>query len=202
MTTDAELIGWSLQGDREAFVELVGRHEGAVWAYLARRVGRQVAEDLLGEVWLAAFASRHAYDRSYPVARPWLFGVASNTLRRHWRSRPAEDPVPDLAGLPDRSVMSDPWPAEEARLDGQYLLRRALARLPGVEREVLFLVVWEELTVADAGRALGIPPGTARRHLHQARLTLRGTPGLLASFDRAHRGPATDDVTDYVKESK
>jgi RNA polymerase sigma-70 factor (ECF subfamily) len=51
---DAELIGSSLRGDEDAFVEVVRRHEAAVGAYLARRVGRELAEDLLGEVWVAA----------------------------------------------------------------------------------------------------------------------------------------------------
>jgi hypothetical protein len=53
MTSDAELIGRSLAGDGEAFVEVICRHEGAVGAYLARRVGREAAEDLLGDVWAA-----------------------------------------------------------------------------------------------------------------------------------------------------
>src|ERR1700748_1117302 len=89
---DSELIARSLDGDQDAFVEVVRRHEAAVGAYLARRAGRDLAEDLLGEVWVAALASRATYDRSFPDARPWLFGVAHNTLRRHWRSRPAEHP--------------------------------------------------------------------------------------------------------------
>jgi DNA-directed RNA polymerase specialized sigma24 family protein len=97
-------------------------------------------------------ASRAAYDQSFPGARPWLFGVAHNTLRRHWRSRPAEDPV----------------------------VRSALARLRPTEREVLTLVAWEDLTVADAARVLGIPAGTARRCLHQARQGLRNAPGMAA----------------------
>ena len=77
MASDAELIGWSLAGDGEAFVEVVRRHEAAIGAYLARRAGREVAKDLLSEVWLAAFGSRTTYDRSYPNARPWLFRVAT-----------------------------------------------------------------------------------------------------------------------------
>ena len=48
-----------------------------------------------------------------------------------------------------------------------------------VEREVLTLVVWEDLSVVDAARALGIPSGTAYRHLHQARVVLRGAPGMV-----------------------
>jgi RNA polymerase sigma factor (sigma-70 family) len=176
VASDAELISWSLSGDGEAFVEMVGRHEAAVWAYLVRRAGRQVAEDLLGEVWTAAFASRRRYDRSYPGARPWLFGIALNTLRRHWRSRTVEDSTADLSEL---SAVFDPWPFEDNRIQGERLLRRVLATLPPDEREVLFLVVWEQASVADAARVLEVPAGTARRYLHQARLTLRSAPEML-----------------------
>jgi RNA polymerase sigma-70 factor (ECF subfamily) len=177
MESDAELIGRSLAGDGEAFVEVICRHEAAVGAYLARRAGRELAEDLLGEVWVAAFESRGTYDRSFPDARPWLFGVALNRLRRHWRSRPAEDPVPDVTSL---AAGWDPWPGVDRRVDTESVLRTALAGLRPQEREVLTLVGWEDLTVADAARTLGIPAGTARRYLHQARRALRNAPGVAA----------------------
>jgi DNA-directed RNA polymerase specialized sigma24 family protein len=96
MASDAELIAQSLAGDGEAFVEVIRRHEAAVGAYLARRAGRELAEDLLGEVWAAALASRGTYDRSFPDAGPRLFGVAHNTLRRHWRSREVAALLNDL----------------------------------------------------------------------------------------------------------
>ena len=177
MDSDAELIGRSLGGDGEAFVEVIRRHEAAVGAYLARRAGRELAEDLLGEVWVAAFESRGTYDRSFPDARPWLFGVALNRLRRHWRSRPAEDPVPDVTGL---AAGWDPWPGVDRRVDTETVLRTALAGLRPEEREVLTLVAWEDLTVADAARTLRIPAGTARRYLHQARQALRSAPEVAA----------------------
>jgi RNA polymerase sigma-70 factor (ECF subfamily) len=177
MTSDAELIGRSLAGDSEAFVEVICRHEGAVGAYLARRVGREAAEDLLGDVWVAAFESRKTYDQSFPQARPWLYGVALNRLRRYWRSRPAEDLVPDVTAMANGW---DPWPAVDARVDIQAVLRAALAELRSEEREVLTLVAWEDLTVADAARVLDMPAGTARRLLHQARMALRSTPEVAA----------------------
>ncbi|MFB4302550.1 RNA polymerase sigma factor [Actinomadura sp. NTSP31] len=93
MTTDpddAELIARSLGGDVDAFMEVVRRHEAAVGAYLVRRVGREAAEDLLGEVWVAALGSRASYDRSFPDARPWLFA---------WRTTCSCGPGP--AALPD-----------------------------------------------------------------------------------------------------
>jgi RNA polymerase sigma-70 factor (ECF subfamily) len=174
---DAELIARSLDGDEEAFVEVVQRHERAVGAYLARRVGRELAEDLLGEVWVAAYSSRASYDRSFPDARPWLFGVAHNTLRRHWRSRRAEEPLPDVTDL---APGWDPWAAVDDRVAAESVLRRALALLGPQQREIVTLVAWEDLTVADAGRAIGIPPGTARRVLHEARTALRNAPGMAA----------------------
>jgi RNA polymerase sigma factor (sigma-70 family) len=189
VTTDAELIGWSLAGDGESFVEMISRHEAAVGAYLHRRVGRSVAEELLAEVWIAAFGSRGTYDRSYDDARPWLFGVARNMLRRHWRNGRPEDLVDDLGEL---AAGSDPWPAVDDRVDGAALLRSALAQLRPNQREVLTLVVWEELSVAEAARTLGIPAGTARHTLHQARLALRSQPALIALLNESN----------YVKECK
>ncbi len=183
MESDAQLIARSLAGDGEAFAEMIRRHEVVVGAYLARRAGRDVAEDLLGDVWVSAYQSRGGYDTSFPDARPWLFGVALNTLRRHWRSRPAEDLVPDLAGLEQGW---DPWPAVVGRVAVEAALRAALDRLRPAEREILTLVAWEDLTVADAARALRMPAGTARRLLYQARQALRETPGivaLLAEYD-------------------
>jgi RNA polymerase sigma factor (sigma-70 family) len=177
MASDAELIARSLGGDQDAFVEVIRRHEVAVGAYLVRRVGRELAEDLLGEVWVAALGSRARYDHAFPDARPWLFGVAHNMLRRHWRSRPAEEPVADLASL---AAGWDPWPSVDDRVDAEAVLRTALAQLRPEEREVVTLIAWEDLTVADAARALGIPAGTARRFLHQARQALRNAPAITA----------------------
>jgi RNA polymerase sigma-70 factor (ECF subfamily) len=172
-----------LAGDGESFVEMITRHEAVVGAYLHRRVDRFVAEELLAEVWIAAFGSWGTYDRSYDDARPWLFGVARNTLRRHWRSGRPEDLVEDLGDL---ASGSDPWPAVDDRVDGAAVLRKALAHLRPNQREVLTLVVWEELSIADAARTLGIPAGTARYALHRARLSLRNQPALIALLNESN----------------
>jgi RNA polymerase sigma factor (sigma-70 family) len=177
MASDAELIGRSLSGDAEAFMEVVGRHEVAIGGYLERRVGREAAEDLLGDVWTAAFAYRATYDQSFPEARPWLYTMALNRLRQYWRSRSPVDLVPDLTGLADGW---DPWPTVDVRVDTRTAFRAAVAGLKPDEREVLTLVAGEDLTVADAARVLGMPAGTARRLLHQARTALRSAPEVAA----------------------
>jgi DNA-directed RNA polymerase specialized sigma24 family protein len=103
--------------------------------------------------------------------------VALNRLRQYWRSRPAEELVPDVTSL---GCGWDPWPAVDVRVDTQAVLRAAMAGLRSDEREVLTMVAGDDLTVADAARLLGIPPGTARRLLHQARAALRSAPEVAA----------------------
>jgi RNA polymerase sigma factor (sigma-70 family) len=183
--TDAELIGSSLDGDRDAFVVMTRRHAGSVWGYLVRRAGPDTAADLLEEVWTEAFASRSSYDRAYPDARPWLFGVAADVLHRHWRS--LDRRPPRAAGGHRIEPSVDPWTAVDDHLDGVALLGRALEQLRPGQRQVLCLVAWEQLTVTDAARALGIPAATARRHLHDARQALRASPHMTALLRELHR---------------
>ncbi len=167
--TDGTLIERSCRGRPDAFVEVVRRHEVAVHGFLARRAGYQVAADLLGEVWLRAFAGRGGYDPARRDARPWLYGIARNVLRAHWRAcRAGDDQAPETAW--------DPWDAVVDRLDAAAragTLVSALRALPPDEREVLLLVAWEQLTPAQAAAVLGVPQGTARSRLHRARAALR-----------------------------
>jgi RNA polymerase sigma factor (sigma-70 family) len=168
--SDARLLAWSIAGDGSAFRQLYDRHAAAVHAYLSRRVGRHESDDLLSEVWFRAYRARHGYDGRSANARPWLYGIARNVMLEHWRRRLTAGTVPAaLGGL-------DPWPDVDARLDAQIALahlRETLSRLSEDEREVLLLVVWEQLSPSEAAIALGIPPGTARSRLHRARTALR-----------------------------
>ena len=74
----------------------------------------------------------------------------------------------------------DPWAAVDSRVDVESVLQHALALLKPQQREILTLIAWEDLTVADAARVLGLPPGTARRYLHDARMALRSVPRVAA----------------------
>jgi RNA polymerase sigma factor (sigma-70 family) len=170
MDDDGTLIERSARGRPDAFVEVAGRHEIAVHGFLARRAGRAAADDLLAEVWLRAFAARASFDPGCGDARPWLYGIARNVLRAHWRAGRA-------AARQPAEQLSDPWDDVIDRVDAAARVRQlapGLRDLPAGEREVLLLVAWEHLTPAEAAVALGIPQGTARSRLHRARAALRG----------------------------
>ncbi|WP_328838627.1 RNA polymerase sigma factor [Streptomyces europaeiscabiei] len=143
--------------DPAAFEVLVDRHAAALHGYLLRRAPA-AADDLLSEVWLQAYAGRHTFDSARGTVRTWLFGVARNVLAAHWRHTAREHPQAE----PERSgrgpAESDPWHAVDQRLDAALapLVRRTLAALPHVERELLLLVAWEQLTPTEAATVLGM----------------------------------------------
>jgi RNA polymerase sigma factor (sigma-70 family) len=113
---------WSGE-DRAGCAGLVREHGPAVHAYLARRAGRQVADDLFGEVWLRAWRSRASYDPSAGEVLPWLIGIARNSLRAHFRLRA------DHVGRPFE-LACDPWsdrPSAEA--NAQYWVRKVTTRM-------------------------------------------------------------------------
>ncbi|WP_419996985.1 RNA polymerase sigma factor [Streptomyces boninensis] len=168
-STDDHLLARSVS-DPSAFEPLVDRHSTALHGYLARRAPA-AADDLLSEVWLRAFAGRRAYVAARGSTRAWLFGIARNVLVQHWQQT-----ARGAHRLTGGSSPGDPWEAVDARLDAAAMaprLRRSLAELPAVERELLLLVAWEQLTPTEAAAVVGIPAGTARSRLHRARTRLR-----------------------------
>jgi RNA polymerase sigma factor (sigma-70 family) len=163
--SDSELLA-DLPRQPELMGVLYERHAPAVFRYLARRAGPPAAEDLLSEVFIAAVsASSRVVAHDSGSALPWLYGIALNVLRRHFREQqPGQGAARDL-GMD--------WDAVDDRLDAwaeRRRLRAALAGLSESDRELLLLVAWEGLTHAEAAAALGISPVAARSRLHRARM--------------------------------
>lgn len=168
--SDREAIAASLDEPR-AFVVVFERHFDAIFRYLRRRVGRDLAEELAAETFTAAFASRRRFDARAWDARPWLYGIAVNLLRHHYRSEERE-----LRAYARSAV--DPLGFEEPldRIDAaasEAQVAEALAELAPVEREVLLLFAWADLSYPEIADVLEIPVGTVRSRLNRARRHVR-----------------------------
>jgi RNA polymerase sigma factor (sigma-70 family) len=174
--SDAEVIGRSL-ADAEAFAGIYDRHAEALLRFLGRRVGAEVAEGLHGELFRVAFERRKRFDSSRASALPWLFGIASNLLRKHWRAeaRRLRASARMAAGreLANRHASAS---ASAAAFDAHTLFPRvveAIDSLPAGEREALLLFAWEDLSYQHVADALELPIGTVRSRLNRARGRLR-----------------------------
>jgi RNA polymerase sigma factor (sigma-70 family) len=167
--TDAELIARSIE-DPRAFMPLVERHNRVLFGYLARRVGRDIAEDVTSETFTRAFAQRARFDTTRPDARPWLFGIALNLVRNQARSEVRQLRAYSRHGVHDRT--EDDHVATVDRLDAQDRspeLATALAALKSGDREVLSMFAWSDMSYEEIAEALDIPVGTVRSRLNRAR---------------------------------
>jgi RNA polymerase sigma-70 factor (ECF subfamily) len=146
------------------FDDVYAAHRDAVWRYFRRRSAAD-HEDLTTEVFLVAWRRR---DEMPDEPLPWLYGVARKVLANHRRADGRRDALAARAAAHAASAAPDLAEAVGVRTD----LARALAELPERDRELILLVAWEGLTLAEAAAALGCRRGAAAVRLHRARRRL------------------------------
>jgi RNA polymerase sigma-70 factor, ECF subfamily len=173
---DAALIAQSLRAP-ECFGMLFDRHAAAIYRYIARRLGRDAADDLVAETFLTAFRQRGRYDGVHADARPWLYGIATRLIGRHRRdevrffraiARTGVDPAAELIADQVTSRVA----AQAASRD----LAAAMAALPPGHRDVLLLIA-SGLGYQETAAALGVPVGTVSSRLLRARRRVRALIG-------------------------
>ena len=172
--TDEELLKRTAAGEREAFDELVVRHQAAVFRFArAATAGPAAAEDVLQETFLAAWRAAGTFQGRSAV-RTWLLTIARNQAW-HQREREARLPMDDvpLPELGEAAGWGDENPEEGVlRSQRRECLARALEALGPEEREILVLRELEELTGEETATALGISLAAMKSRLHRARLRL------------------------------
>jgi RNA polymerase sigma-70 factor (ECF subfamily) len=175
--------------------QLVGRYERPLYLFLLRLSGdAHLAEDLFQETFLRLHRARDGYRASQPL-KPYLYRIALNVFRDARAKLTAQPPLASLdqgsAGLragrhgdtdsgQRQSVLREmvaaavPDPAEDCQrseLSGK--IRGALATLPQVEREVLVLRLFEDLTFSEIASVTNVPIPTAKSRLLYALRRLR-----------------------------
>jgi RNA polymerase sigma-70 factor (ECF subfamily) len=160
-----------MSADNEArFAELYRCYFSAVWVFCRRRLGSDVVDDAVAEVFLTAWR-RLASVPSGDMALVWLYGVAYREVGHHWRStarrRRLRSRVQSVASRADGGADESVINVFEHRL-----VLDAAARLHATDAEVLRLLAWEHLTPVDIASVLGITPNAAHQRLHRAKRNL------------------------------
>ncbi|MGA5423246.1 RNA polymerase sigma factor [Streptomyces lavendulocolor] len=174
---DADVIADSLT-QPEAFGALFHRHAAAIQRYAARRLGEEIADDITGETFLAAFRARGTYDLARRNALPWLYGIAANLIGKHHR---AEVRALKALARSGHDPLTHSWTdRSDSRVTAQAMqesIARALASLSAGDRHVLLLIAWADLSYLEVADALSIPVGTVRSRLNRARKKVRTALG-------------------------
>lgn len=174
---DSAAIRQSLR-QPEQFAVLYDRYAAVLHRYAGRRVGDQVADDLVAATFLAAFRGRQRYDLARASALPWLFGILTKEIARRHRTEKARFRALERAWSDRRADgLADQVAADVSAWAARGTLAAALARLSPAERGVLLLIAWGDLSYDEAAQALGIPVGTVRSRLNRARRKVREALG-------------------------
>ena len=139
------------------------------------------AADCLAETFLIAWDKRNTLPRELEEARPWLFGVARNVLRRSRRqdSR-ASAATAELA----RELHGAQRPIPD---DDPVVV--ALQRLPPIDREIIEMLAWDQLAPREVAAILELSPNAVRVRAHRARRKLREGLNVTTRSQRAKGQP-------------
>lgn len=160
---DPALIRAASAGDLVAFERLVRDYQQHVWRFLRRLLGDgSLAEDVAQETFLRVY--RHLRTFSYGSKfSTWVFQIARNAAIDQLRKRERE--VRTLAALPAP-------PPSSGSADTRAVLDAALDSLPDHLRECLLLIEVVGLRYGEAATVLGLPEGTVKSRVFNARLRL------------------------------
>jgi RNA polymerase sigma-70 factor (ECF subfamily) len=167
--TDAELIARALvSDDRDAFGDLVRRHQSAVRHFLRHLTqgDAALADDLAQDTFVQAWRGLRRF-RGDATFSTWLLGIAHN----HWRN--ARRRQRDHAPLTDREAVAQSVPAEAHTSDLRHDLGAALRQLPDDEQLALHLGYEQGLSHGEIAALLDWPLGTVKTHLARGKTKLR-----------------------------
>jgi RNA polymerase sigma-70 factor (ECF subfamily) len=168
-------------GQDAALNDLMERHAMPVFQFLCRMVGNEDdANDLAQETFVRVFRARTIF-RTNEKFSTWLYTIAANLARNHFRWR-ARHPNVSLEAASEETgqTVGSVLPANSSAPNEQALaaeraaaVRAAVGRLPEDLREAIVLCEWEELSVAEVAAVLETTPKAIESRLYRARQILR-----------------------------
>jgi len=164
--SDERLMLAFTQGSSEAFTELFHRYKQPIYGFFCRRISDPAsAEELTQETFFALLrAAAHYEPRA--LFRTYLYAIGFKILRAHRRKTAFR-----AAFLGRRNSVPDP--SKHDATESGLWVRRAIAKLEPVDREIVMLREFEQLSYAEIADLLQLPLNTVRSRLFRARIALR-----------------------------
>ncbi|MFJ5806958.1 RNA polymerase sigma factor SigM [Streptomyces sp. NPDC093093] len=172
--SDQKLLALHVNGDPDAFGELVRRHRDRLWAVALRTLGdREEAADAVQDALVSAYRAAHTF-RGDSAVTTWLHRITVNACLDRARKAATRktSPLDDTERL---ERLLEPHESAEAPAERQDLHREllaALSTLPADQRAALVLVDMQGYPVAEAARLLDVPTGTVKSRCARGRAKL------------------------------
>lgn len=180
--SDERLMLAFTQGSSEAFTELFHRYKQPVYGFFCRRISDPAnSEELTQETFFALLRTRDRYEPR-ALFRTYLYAISFKILRAHRRKAAFRAAFLDRPNaLPDASRQD----ATESSL----WVRRAVQKLDPLDREIVMLREFEQLSYAEIADLLQLPLNTVRSRLFRARTALRESldPSTAATSEGAQK---------------
>jgi RNA polymerase sigma-70 factor (ECF subfamily) len=193
--SDQDLLARHVEGDCDAFGELVRRHRDRLWAVALRTLGdREEAADAVQDALVSAYRAAHTF-RGQAAVTTWLHRITVNACLDRARKAASRKtaPVDDTERLETLLEPHESASAPAERNDLHRQLIEALGTLPPDQRAALVLVDMQGYPVAEAARILDVPNGTVKSRCARGRAKLLPLlthlrPGADADGDRNPAG--------------
>jgi len=138
-----------------------------LFGFFRRRVADPAqAEELTQETFIAVLRAAARYQQT-ALFRTWLYAIGFKILRAHRRKTAFRATF--LGEQP-----ADLEPATQSTIEAQVLMRHAVGKLDPLDREVLLLREFEQLSYAEIAELLSLPFNTVRSRLFRALMALHG----------------------------
>ena len=170
---DRALLTAHLDGDAQAFDELVRRHRQRMWAVAVRTLGDpEEAADAVQDACLSAFRGAGTF-RGEARVSTWLHRIVVNACLDRARRRAVRPtvPMPEQAPADPRDQLAE----SETGLE----VRKALLALPDEQRLAIVLVDLQGLSIDEAAAILDVPAGTVKSRCFRGRARLAVTLAFL-----------------------
>lgn len=177
MATDRELVAAWRRGDQSAGERLFERYYDAIARFFYNKAGDRSA-DLLQKTFLACVEGLERM-RDDTRFRSYLFGIAHNLLRKHYRDKSRRGSELDFELVSVHDMGPSPSKAIAVRQE-QRLLLEALRRIPLDYQVVIELFYWETMTAAEIAEVTGAPVGTIKTRIRRGRQLIEETLADLA----------------------
>jgi RNA polymerase sigma-70 factor (ECF subfamily) len=170
---DVGLLEAARRGDASAFSGLFARYQGPIFRYAAHMCGRDTADDIVQETFLAVLRGASQYDASRGPVAGYLFGIARHFVLKRMTARQmvSFDEEWDEAAI--TTERDQPSALETlTREETVAAVRVAIRSLPPSYREAIVLCELQEMSYEAAAGIAECPVGTIRSRLHRAKALL------------------------------